>query len=70
MYIRTINKWRYKKMKTTIKSVRPYTFNKLGQPINSRGKRILTDNRTATFKQSVNNAGARVTFLTHNGGKV
>ena len=56
-------------MKTTIKSVRPYTFNKLGQPINSRGKRILTDNRTATFKQSVNNAGARVTFLTHNGGK-
>ena len=56
-------------MKTTIKSVRPYTFNKLGQPINSKGKRILTDNRTATFKQSVNNAGARVTFLTHNGGK-
>ena len=56
-------------MKTTIKSVRPYTFNELGQPINSKGKRILTDNRTATFKQSVNNAGARVTFLTHNGGK-
>ena len=50
-------------MKTTIKSVRPYTFNKLGQPINSRGKRILTDNRTATFKHSPNNAGSRVDWI-------
>jgi len=50
-------------MKTTIKSVRPYTFNKLGQPINSKGKRILTDNRTATFKHSPNNAGSRVDWI-------
>ena len=56
-------------MTTKIKRISKYTFDSDGHPINKRGKR-LTNKFTATFKQSVNNAGARVTFLTHNGGKV
>jgi len=51
-------------MKTQIKRIRAYTFDKNGYPINSRGKIILTSKITASFKQSANNEGSRVTWLT------
>jgi len=50
-------------MTTRIKRIRAYTFDKNAYPVNSKGQRILSNRITATFKQSVNNAGARVNWI-------